>query len=569
MDIDQLNSIIAVVDQMARKAKAKAKSKPKPDTEEDILDYFDPQRETKARRMKKKMDASDDEGDDEGDEDFMAMLEEVGRKARRMKKKMDEDGEEYTGLLGEGELNAIMRATSTAKAKRKPKPKTPSKEDYESGNYPGFARFGWSDDDLGPDLTKETKAAPKRPKRGSTPRDDDDLSDLKPIPPDPEIEKMMREIFGEDVANKVRGKKTLKIRGNGSSTKALDLHTIVAMVEEGVQEALEELNVLYEDGNYQEMMGEEESIRAIMEALGRKGYEYDEDGEIDYDIYVYTDFAVVEFPRASYRVPYAIEKGDVAIGMPSEWIRVTETWKDIPDAPTFAQAVAQNQQGAVKSVMDRWSDETLEYEWDDDDVIAEMKSAGDSIKMLEDGTVIAQAVRFGSPAETDISEFRDYFTKSTNFWLKEWDTRPMLYDHATDSQTRDNPVVGQWVKAWTDETGVWLKGQLNKAHKYAEAIKELAKMGLLKLSTDSAPHLVVRARNENGTHEIKRWPIVAASLTVQPAEPRLPAVEVKAAPKNRSEKPRPLIATEHAHGQSDSPDLLQLIDDIQKLGEVE
>jgi hypothetical protein len=94
MDIDQLNSIIAVVDQMARKAKAKAKPKPKPDTEEDILDIFDPQRETKARRMKKKMDASDDVGDDEGDEDFMAMLEEVGRKARRMKKKMDASDDE-------------------------------------------------------------------------------------------------------------------------------------------------------------------------------------------------------------------------------------------------------------------------------------------------------------------------------------------------------------------------------------------------------------------------------------------------------------------------------------------
>ena len=591
MDSSQLDSIISIVEQLSRKAKAKAKRRTLPDTEEDIMDLMPP--EVKARRMKKKLE-EDDEGDGEGDsEDFMAMLEQVGRKARRMKKKLEEDdeGDGYlNGFLGETELDAIMRATSTAKAKRKPKePSKPSKEDIEAGNYPGFARFGWSDDDLGPDLTKGGASKARRKKTDDRNTDDslDDLSDLKPIPPDPEIEKMMLEIFGADVANKVRSKKTLVIRGSGGASKAHDLQTIVVMVEEAIIDALEKLNLLYEDGNYQDMMDEEDSIRTIMESLGRKGYEYDEDGEIDYDVYVYSDFAVVEFPRASYRVPYAIERGDVAIAMPSEWIRVTETWKDVPEAPTFAQAVEKQHQDAIKSVMNRWSDETLEYHWnntdddadddaDDDDndaegnadssVVAAMKSMGESIKMMSDGTVIAQAVRFGSPAETDISEFRDYFTKATNFWLAEWETRPMLYDHATDSQTRDNPVVGKWVKAWTDETGVWLKGQLNKAHKYAEAIKELAKMGLLRLSTDSAPHLVVRARNENGTHEIKRWPIVAASLTVQPAEPRLPAVEMKSSTRKKAEpKPQP----PSTHTPIDTPSLLQLVEDIQKLGDVE
>ena len=565
MDISRLDDLISVIDQVARKAKAtKPKRRTLPNVEEDITEMFGD--EVKARRMKKKMEDDDDDETTDDDEDFMAMLEEVGRKARRMKKKMEDDGDdEYlNGFLGESELDALIRATATSK-KAKRKPKKPSKEDIATGNYPGYERFGWSDDDLGPDLSS-TKAKPKSPKNTEN-NTDDDLADLKPIPPDPEIEKMMKEIFGSDIMSKVRptqGKKTLKIRGANNATKAHDLATIVTMVEEAVQEALEELNVLYEKEDYQEMVDEEESIQMIMEALGRKGYEYDEDGEIAYDIYVYTDFAVVEFPRASYRVPYRIEKGDVAIGMPSEWIRVTETWKDVPDAPTFSEAVARNQMDAVKSTARMpWSDETLEYTWDEDadeDVVAEMKSIGESIKMLDDGTVIAQAIRFGSPAETDISEFRDYFTKSTNFWLTEWQTRPMLYDHATDSQTRDDPVVGQWVKAWTDEAGVWLKGQLNKAHKYAEAIKELAKMGLLKLSTDSAPHLVIRARNSNGTHEIKRWPIVAASLTVQPAEPRLPAVEVKT---TTSKKPN------HTPTSIDTPLLLKLVDDIQKLGETE
>jgi predicted transcriptional regulator len=500
--------------------------------------------------------------------DLMDLLEEVGQKARRMKKKTDnanmsdeedasddefnKEGTSNTpfldGFLGTSELQAMLEHT---------KPQSRKKEKKSTSATPKVQ------------LKRETATAEKEPT--SNPEELEEIDNLRPIPPDPEIEKMMQEVFGTEAINKNRAKKKLKIRGVKNASKAHDLATVVSMVEEAIHEALEELNILYSDNEWSnsEMVDEQEAIQFIMESLGRKGYEEyeeEEEEEIDYDIYVYPEFAIVEFPRASYRVPYAIEQGDVAIGMPSEWTRVTETWKDIPNAPTFAEAVSQDQEDAIKTIINRWSDETLEYQWVDEEVVAEMKSVGEAIKMLEDGTVIAQAVRFGSPSETDISEFRDYFTKSTNFWLTEWQTRPMLYDHATDSQTRDNPVVGKWIKAWTDETGVWLKGQLNKAHKYAEAIKELAKMGLLKLSTDSAPHLVIRARNENGTHEIKRWPIVAASLTVQPAEPRLPAIEVK----NTNTRKKAEVKPDTKPITSlDTPSLLQLVEDIQKLGEVE
>ena len=105
----------------------------------------------------------------------------------------------------------------------------------------------------------------------------------------------------------------------------------------------------------------------------------------------------------------------------------------------------------------------------------------------------------------------------------------MLYHHAMDEATADQPVVGTWVKAWVDDTGVWLQGQLDKAHKYAEAIKQLAQRGILRISSDSAPHLVRRRPGPNGTNEVARWPLMAASLTPTPAEPRLQPVSVKAA----------------------------------------
>ena len=151
----------------------------------------------------------------------------------------------------------------------------------------------------------------------------------------------------------------------------------------------------------------------------------------------------------------------------------------------------------------------------------------DAVKALDGDRIGGLAVRFGSPNETDISQFRDYFTKNTDYWIDAWDRRPILYHHAMDESTADDPVIGTWTKATVTDEGVWLEGELSKAYKYQSAIKELVRRGALRISTDSAPHLVRRAA-KSGAHEVTRWPIVAASLTVSPAEPRLHGVSFKA-----------------------------------------
>jgi phage head maturation protease len=169
-------------------------------------------------------------------------------------------------------------------------------------------------------------------------------------------------------------------------------------------------------------------------------------------------------------------------------------------------------------------DDEDEGEGDEEDDTEDEMDDG-AVKSLGDGRVGGYAVRFGDASEPDLSAFRDYFTKSTDFWLDHWSTRPMLYHHAQDEATKAAPVVGTWTSATVDSVGVWLEGQLNKAHQYHGAIKELVRRGALKLSSDSAPHLVVRERQMNGAHEIKRWPLLAASLTPTPAEPRLMAID--------------------------------------------
>lgn len=177
---------------------------------------------------------------------------------------------------------------------------------------------------------------------------------------------------------------------------------------------------------------------------------------------------------------------------------------------------------------------------------AEMKVGG-AVKMTDDDTVFGPAVWLsGTPDTPDISLMKDYFTKSTDFWIDAWERRPMLWHHNMDeSEMLDsmrkegagdeeikamqealayldaNPVIGTWTKATVDPIAVWLKGQVNKAHRYRGAIKQMIDSGLIKISTDSAPHLVRRARQPNGTNEVKRWPIVAGSLTTTAAEPRL------------------------------------------------
>ena len=75
---------------------------------------------------------------------------------------------------------------------------------------------------------------------------------------------------------------------------------------------------------------------------------------------------------------------------------------------------------------------------------------------------------------------------------------------------------------------MWLEGQLDRAHRYYKAIKQLAERGYLKISSDSGPQWVIREPQSNGANYLKRWPLVTASVTVTPMEPRILPVEVKA-----------------------------------------
>ncbi len=200
--------------------------------------------------------------------------------------------------------------------------------------------------------------------------------------------------------------------------------------------------------------------------------------------------------------------------------------KDANAAKYAADEVAQIKAkivGAWKKLIDKAGPPSAGKALDD----AWLHIDGEAIKALDNDILRGYAVRFGDAQHPDLQ--KDYYTKSTDFWLNHFGwPRPITYHHGMDAETRNDPVIGHWLKAGVDDVGVWMEGQMDRAHAYYKAMKELAQRGYLRLSSDSAPQWVIREKQTNGVNEIKRWPLVTSSVTVTPMEPRMLPIEIKA-----------------------------------------
>lgn len=303
---------------------------------------------------------------------------------------------------------------------------------------------------------------------------------------------------------------------------------------------------------------------------------------------VFDDGVIVSQDGCLYFVPYRREDGAIAFAPRNEWRMARQTYitqdgdvkaqrtfggkdrEDVPDESfagpnrTFPVMTAQDVRDAARLIGKADDPESVKRRiiaiakrkgftdaipegWEVKKDIDIETLLGGAVKMADDDSILGPAVWLnGTPDTPDLSHMRDYFTKSTDFWLSEWERRPMLWHHAMDESDilnvmrregagdeeikamrealaylDEHPVIGTWTKATVDPIAVWLKGQINKAHRYRGAIKQLVDAGLIKISTDSASHLVKRERQRNGTNEVKRWPIIAGSLTATAAEPRL------------------------------------------------
>ena len=147
---------------------------------------------------------------------------------------------------------------------------------------------------------------------------------------------------------------------------------------------------------------------------------------------------------------------------------------------------------------------------------------GDAVKALGGGRVGGHVVLFSTAADPDLTG--DFFTKSTDFFLEEDSKAVILYDHGLDPTLKARKLGRGTLRV--DDVGVWIEGQLNLRDEYEKAIYEMAEAGKLGWSSGSAPHLVERQPVKKSV-EIKSWPIVEASLTPMPTEPRTAAITLK------------------------------------------
>lgn len=147
-------------------------------------------------------------------------------------------------------------------------------------------------------------------------------------------------------------------------------------------------------------------------------------------------------------------------------------------------------------------------------------AVGSAIKTLGEGKLGGHLVVFGDAGSTDLEG--DYFTKSTDFGVAE--QVGVYYLHGLDGAIKKRRIGV--AKVGVDDVGVWVEAQLDLRDAYEKAVYDLAAKGKLGWSSGSAPHLVERER-EGKSARIVRWPLVEASLTPVPAEPRAHAVAMK------------------------------------------
>lgn len=147
---------------------------------------------------------------------------------------------------------------------------------------------------------------------------------------------------------------------------------------------------------------------------------------------------------------------------------------------------------------------------------------GSTVKALGNGKIGGYVAIFTTKNDPDLQG--DFFTKSTEFYLEDGDQRPIIYDHGLDKTIKRRQLGRATVKI--DDAGVWMEGQLNLRDDYEQKVYKMAEMGKLGWSTGSASHLVTRTQQGKSYH-LDSWPIVEASLTPMPVEPRTVAVPLK------------------------------------------
>lgn len=163
-------------------------------------------------------------------------------------------------------------------------------------------------------------------------------------------------------------------------------------------------------------------------------------------------------------------------------------------------------------------------------------SFGSEIKMQDNGHFGGYLVRFSSPDSPDLAG--DYFTKDTDFGIKDGQSTPVYFHHRQPLKTRDNQEVVIKAKIGEatlsiDDEGVLIDAIIFNREKYEKAIVKAGRARksdgtpYLGWSSGTAQHLCDR-EVKGGANFIKFWQLgMDASVTPTPCEPVNDIVDLK------------------------------------------
>lgn len=145
-----------------------------------------------------------------------------------------------------------------------------------------------------------------------------------------------------------------------------------------------------------------------------------------------------------------------------------------------------------------------------------------TVKFAEGSDTIIEGYGVPFGLDLDGQEFSAETDRCHNWFPK--GGRPILADHGFNSKIKMAPI-GVELSTTTDDVGDFVRAELDKSHKYYEAVAKLVRDRKYGWSSGAPDHKVKIAK---GGH-IDLWPVVEYSLTTTPAKPNTVAFAMKSA----------------------------------------
>lgn len=155
--------------------------------------------------------------------------------------------------------------------------------------------------------------------------------------------------------------------------------------------------------------------------------------------------------------------------------------------------------------------------------------SGEAVKALGAGRVGGYLIRFGSPDDHDVQG--DFFTRETYLGRAIKGGVDVIFDHGMFKRhplahKLGNKVIGEGSIS-EREDGWYVEAALDTSDPAVKSAYEAAERGELGWSSGSTDRMVRKTAIKAGINRVDAWPLIEASLTPKPVDPRNRAFAIK------------------------------------------